>query len=205
MAFYTDQVFPRIMNRAMNTAHTREIRARVCRDLAGEVLEIGFGSGLNLPHLPPSVRRLHAVDPSVGGARLATTRISESPVPVELAGLDGQDLPFPDASMDAALSTWTLCSIPDAGRALREVRRVLRPGGRLHFVEHGRAPDEGVRRWQDRLNPVQRRIGCGCNLDRDIPALVRAAGFEVERLDEYYGMGGPRPFAAMYEGVGAPV
>ena len=205
MPFYADKVFPRLMNRAMDTARTREIRARVCAGLAGEVVEIGFGSGLNLPHLPREVTRLHAVDPSGGAARLAAARIAASAVQVQLAGLDGQELPLPDASMDAALSTWTLCSIPDPAQALREVRRVLRPGGRLHFVEHGRAPDEAVRRWQARLNPLQRRVACGCHLDRDIPALLQTAGLRVERLAEYYAQGEPRSFGALYEGVAAPV
>jgi ubiquinone/menaquinone biosynthesis C-methylase UbiE len=204
MAFYRDVVFPRIMNAAMNTATTREIRARVCEPLNGDVVEIGFGSGLNLPHLSRSVNVLHAVDPSHGAARLARRRISASPVPVDLAGLDGQALPFEDASMDAALSTWTMCTIDDPVRSLREVRRVLRPGGKLHFVEHGVAPDESVRRWQRRLNPIQNKAACGCHLDRDIPALLRQAGFRIERMDEYYGKGEPRPYGATYEGVAVP-
>lgn len=204
MAFYRDVAFPRIMNAAMNTKTTREIRACVCGQLSGNVLEIGFGSGLNLPHLPLSVNALHAVDPSLGAARLAGKRISASPVPVEMAGLDGQALPFEDASMDAALSTWTMCTIADPVKALREVRRVLRPGAKLHFVEHGVAPDESVRRWQSRLNPIQNKVGCGCHLNRDIPALIRLGGFQIERMDQYYGKGEPRPYGATYEGVAAP-
>jgi ubiquinone/menaquinone biosynthesis C-methylase UbiE len=205
MAFYRDFVFPRLMNAAMNTKSTREIRARVCEDLAGEVVEIGFGSGLNLPHLPPSVIRLYAVDPSVGAARLAADRFRASKVPVELAGPDGQALPFSDASMDAALSTWTLCTITDPVLALQEVRRVLRPGAKLHFVEHGEAPDEPVRRWQSRLNRIQNTVACGCNLNRDIPSLIEAAGFRIERLDQYYSKGEPRAYGATYEGVAVPV
>lgn len=204
MAFYRDVVFPRLMNVAMDTKNTREIRARVCEQLSGDVLEIGFGSGLNLPYVPRSVKALHAVDPSAGAARLATKRMHESPVPVEMAGLDGQALPFDDGSMDAALSTWTMCSIADPVKALREVRRVLRPGAKLHFVEHGIAPDEGVRRWQSRLNPLQNKIACGCHLNRDIPALIHTAGFQIERMDEYYSKGEPRPYGATYEGVAVP-
>ncbi len=154
MAFYRDRVFPRILDAALDNAETRKIRARVCAGLTGEVVEIGFGSGLNLPWLPESVSRLHAVEPSAGGVRLAAGRMQASRVPVVLAGLDGQALPLADGSVDSALSTWTLCSIPDPVRALREVGRVLRPGGRLHFVEHGAAPDNRVRRWQDRLDPL---------------------------------------------------
>lgn len=204
MAFYRDVVFPRVMNFALDTTNTREIRARVCAQLSGDVLEIGFGSGLNLPHLPHSVTALHAVDPSAGAARLATKRMHESPVRVEMAGQDGQALPFDDGCMDGALSTWTMCSIPDPVQALREVSRVLRPGAKLHFVEHGIAPDEGVRRWQSRLNPLQNRIGCGCHLNRDIPAVIQTAGFRIERLDEYYSKGEPRPYGATYEGVAVP-
>ena len=126
------------------------------------------------------------------------------PVKVEMAGLDGQSLPFADASADAVLSTWTLCSIPDAVAALREVRRVLRPGGALHFVEHGAAPEDGVRRWQDRLDPIQRRIGCGCHLNRDIPALIEAGGLSVQRLDSYYTKGEPKVFGWMFEGTAVP-
>ena len=143
---YRDVVFPRLVNLVMNTESAREIRQRVCAGLAGDVVEIGFGTGHNLPFLPPEVTRLRAVDTMQTGAKLAAGRIAASPVQVEMAGLDGQRLPFKDGSADAVLSTWTLCTIPDAVAALREVRRVLKPGGTLHFVEHGRAPDEGVAR-----------------------------------------------------------
>ena len=200
MGLYREQVFPRVMNAVMNTAQTRETRARVCAGLAGDVVEIGFGTGLNLPHLPPAVTRLRVVEPSGLGVRIAVERIAAAPFPVEVAGLDGQAMPFETGSADAVLCTWSLCSIPDAVSAVREARRVLRPGGRMRFVEHGRAPDDGVRRWQDRLNGIQRRVGCGCNLNRDIPALLLAGGMRVERLDTYYAQGEPRVFGSMYEG-----
>lgn len=201
MGVYRERVFPRLMNRLMNTKETRAIRTRVCAPLAGEVVEIGFGTGLNLPHLPPSVSVIRAVEPLGLGVALAAGRRGASPVPVEVSGLDGQSLPFEDGSADAVLCTWTLCSIPDAVAAVREVRRVLRPGAALHFVEHGRAPDEGVRRWQDRLNPVQQRVACGCNLNRDIPALLAAGGMRVEQLSTYYSKGEPKVFGATYEGT----
>jgi ubiquinone/menaquinone biosynthesis C-methylase UbiE len=204
MSFYRDHVFPHAMNVVMDNRQMRENRARVCSQLRGEVVEIGFGTGLNLPHLPATVTHLHAVDPSLVGARIAARRVDASGVPVTLAGLDGQALAFRADSFDAALSTWTLCSIPDAVAALRELRRVLRPTGRLHFIEHGRAPDERVRRWQARLNPVQRRVGAGCTLDRDVPALLEAAGFVVDRLEFSYSMGQPKVFGATYEGVAVP-
>jgi ubiquinone/menaquinone biosynthesis C-methylase UbiE len=201
MAFYREKVFPRIMNAAMDTPETRAARARVCDGLTGEVVEIGFGSGLNLPWLPAVVSRLHAVDPSPVAARLAADRIRDSHVAVEPAGLDGEALLLRDGSVDSALSTWTLCTVPDPVQALREIRRVLRPGGRLHFVEHGAAPDERVRRWQDRLNPVQNRVACGCNLNRDIPRLIASAGLRLERIDTYYLPREPRLLGSTYEGV----
>ena len=201
MGFYRERVFPRIMDVAMNTEAERAIRPRVCAPLAGEVLEIGFGSGLNLPHLPPAVTLVRAVEPLDRAFELSAQRRQASPVQVERSGVDGQTLPLDDASADAALSTWTLCSIPDAVAAIREVRRVLRPGGVLHFVEHGRAPDPSVRRWQDRFDPLQQRMACGCHLNRDIPALIAAGGMRVERLDTYYVEGNPKVIGATYEGA----
>jgi ubiquinone/menaquinone biosynthesis C-methylase UbiE len=204
MALYRDVVFPHVINLVMNTKVTREIRARVCSELKGEVVEIGFGTGLNVPHLPAGVTHVRAVDPMRTGARIAAKRVAASPVPVSLDGLDGQSLPFADHSADAVLSTWTLCSIPDVVAALQEVRRVLRPGGSLHFVEHGLAPEESVRRWQDRLNPLEQRIACGCNLNRDIPALIEQGGLRMERLDTYYTDGDPKVVGWTYEGVAVP-
>ena len=201
MSWYGDKVLPRCINVVMNTAQNRRIRQRVCAGLQGEVLEIGFGTGLNLPHVPPSVTRLYAVEPAALAVGLAAERIEASPVPVAVIGLDGQRIPLPDGSVDMALSTWTLCTIPDAVAAVREVRRVLRPGGELHFVEHGRSPDAPVRRWQDRLNGMQNRLAGGCNLNRDIRGLVEAGGLSVSRLDTFYAKGEPKAFGYLYEGV----
>jgi SAM-dependent methyltransferase len=203
VGWYEDRVLPHLINKVLDNKQTREIRRRVAAGLGGDVLEIGFGSGLNLPYLPPDVTGLKAVEPSATAAGLARSRIEASSAPVELIGLDGQRLPLADDSVDAALSTWTLCTIPDAVAAIREVRRVLRPGGTLHFVEHGIAPDAGVRKWQDRLNGVQQRIAGGCNLNRDIPAIIAAGGLTIRELDRYYGPGEPKPFGSLYEGVAA--
>ncbi len=200
MSFYGERVLPRVINVVMNTKQTRMIRARVCADLAGDVVEIGFGTGHNLPYLPAAVRSLRAVEPAGLGVRLAQDRIAAAGVPVQVIGLDGQDLPLEDESADAVLCTWSLCTIPDPGAAVREMRRVLRPGGQLHFVEHGRAPDEGVRRWQDRLNGIQQRMAGGCNLNRDIPAILASGGMRVTDLDTYYGKGEPKPYGYLYEG-----
>lgn len=203
MGFYGERVFPRAMNRLMNTKQTRGTRARVCAPLSGDIVEIGFGTGLNLPHLPPAVTVVLAVDPLERGRTLASRRIAASPVSVEFVGLDGQLLPLADDSADAALSTWTLCSIPDPVAAVREINRVLRPGGTLHFVEHGCSPDPGVRKWQRRLNPIQRRIACGCNLDRDIPSILKDGGLSVDTLNTYYMKGSPKILGWTFEGVAA--
>lgn len=201
MTFYRDRVLPHIINAVMDTKQTRAIRQRVCADLGGDVLEIGFGTGHNLPYLPSGVTRLLAVEPSNRSVALAKDRIDKAAVAVDVVGLDGQRLPVPDASVDAVLCTWSLCTIPDAVAAVQEVRRVLRPGGTFHFVEHGAAPDASVRRWQDRLNGMQNHIGGGCNLNRDIAAIVEAGGMRIGRLDRYYSKGEPKAFGAMYEGV----
>jgi SAM-dependent methyltransferase len=201
--FYGRLVFPRIMNAVMNTAETRRIRAEVCEPLSGEVLEIGFGSGHNLPFLPSSVTRLLAVDPMEEGRKLAARRLAATGVDVEFVGSDGQSIDLPDQSVDAALSTWTLCSIPDAVAAVRQIARVLRPGGVLHFVEHGVSPDVKVERWQHRLNPIQNRLACGCNIQRDIPALIEEGGMTIESLDRFYAKGSPKVLGWTFQGRAA--
>jgi ubiquinone/menaquinone biosynthesis C-methylase UbiE len=200
MGFYDDQVVPRFTDLVMRRGELTPIRARVAASLDGDVLEVGFGSGLNVPHYPPAVNRVQAVDPATIGRKLAADRVASSSVPVEYVDLDGQALSLPSASVDHVLTTWTLCSIPDVDRALREIRRVLRPGGLFHFVEHGRSPDSRVAGWQDRLTPLQRRLAGGCHLNRPIDQLVRNSGLELLRLENYYAKG-PRPFGYMFEGV----
>ena len=204
MGWYREQVVPRIVDVACDAGPAvREVRARVCAGLAGEVVEIGMGSGLNAPHYPASVTRVAGVEPSDVAWRLARPRIAATPVTVERAALDGQSLPFPDDSFDCALSTWTMCTIPDLGAALAELRRVLRPGGTLHFVEHGLAPDERVARWQRRLDPLQQRLFGGCHLDRRILEAVEDAGFTPGRVEVFYQEGTPRVFGAETLGVAA--
>jgi ubiquinone/menaquinone biosynthesis C-methylase UbiE len=200
VSFYHDQVLPRLINVALTGRDVVRIRRRVAVGLSGEVLEIGFGSGLNVPHYPSAVSRVRAVDPATTGRKLAASRVAACPVPVEYIGLDGQNLPLEADSVDHVLVTWTLCTIPHPDIALGEMRRVLRPGGELHFAEHGRSPEADVARWQDRITPVQRRVFGGCHINRQIDQLLSEAGFEVKRLDNYY-MRGPKPLGYMFEGV----
>ncbi len=199
MSFYADQVLPRMIDFACGRAPIDRVRERVSQGLHGEVLEIGFGSGLNLPHLPAAVTKLHAVDPSETGRKLARKRIAKSPVSIAWSGLDGQNLELPDASVDCALSTFTLCTVPDLERTLHEVHRVLRPNGAFHFLEHGRSPDASVARWQDRLTPWHRRVVGGCELNRSIVDQLRAAGFCIDSLQNYY-LPGPKFSTYIYEG-----
>jgi ubiquinone/menaquinone biosynthesis C-methylase UbiE len=200
MGFYSDQILPRISDVLMATKEFEPIRARVAQELAGDVLEVGFGSGLNVPHYPRVVRRVQAVDPATLGRKLAAKRLANSPVLVEFIGTDGQRLPVETGSVDHVLATWTLCTIPRPERALAEIHRVLRPGGKFHFVDHGRSPEPKEARWQDRLTPIQRRVAGGCHLNRPIRELVEAAGFELSKLENYYASG-PKPLGYLYEGV----
>ena len=186
MGIWTDRVVPHLTDRALRTEEIGELRAEACAGLRGRVLELGFGSGLNLRHLPPEVTSVSAVEPADEGWALSESRRRRSHVRVERSGLDGQALAEAEASFDSVLVTFSLCTIPDPAAALAEVRRVLRPGGRLHFLEHGLSPDPGVARWQARLEPVQRRVFAGCHLTRDMPALVIAAGLDLETVRTEY-------------------
>jgi ubiquinone/menaquinone biosynthesis C-methylase UbiE len=200
MGLWTTYVVPRIADRSLSTPQISQIRQRVCAGLVGEVVEIGFGSGLNVPHYPPAVHQVHAVEPSDVGWQLAASRRAAAPVPVVRSGLDGQRLPFANGSFDSALSTFTMCTIPDLTAALGELRRVLRPGGAVHFLEHGRAPDASVQRWQRRIEPLYSPLAGGCRLSRPIDDLLTGAGFALERIARQYEAGAPRPFGYFYEG-----
>lgn len=199
-AFWEAQVVPRIVDKACGVRPIAEVRARVADGLRGQVVEIGFGSGLNLPHLPAAVDRLLAVDPATTGRRLASERLAGCRVPVDFVGLDGQDLALDDQSADMALSTFTLCTIPDVSLALGELHRVLRPGGELHFLEHGLSPDAPVAKWQHRLTPVQRRVAGGCHFNRRIDRLLIASGFVIATMHNHY-LKGPKTSGYLYEGV----
>ena len=201
MGIYDERVLPRIINLACNVKPLRPLRERVCGGLHGQVVEVGFGSGLNIPYYPPEVSGVAAIEPADTGWTLAAKRLAGSGVPIERKGLDGQSLPLADDSADAALSTFTLCTIPDVEAALLEIRRVLKPGGALHFLEHGLAPDESVRRWQHRLEPMQKRLFGGCHLTRPVAELLTKAGFTVTEIDTFYEKSAPKPWGAASLGV----
>lgn len=200
MGFYEDQVLPRVIDLALGGKALGKLRKRALAELSGTVVEIGFGSGTNVPYYPDAVARVFAVDPALVGRKLAAKRLARSPVAVEYVGLDGASIPLDDSSMDYALSTWTLCTVPDVDAALGELRRVLRPGGRLVFLEHGLSDDPKVAHRQHRFNPIQQRIAGGCNIDRDPAASIAAAGFEMEHLDNFV-ISGPKIMNYMYAGT----
>jgi SAM-dependent methyltransferase len=203
MGFYSQRVVPRVLDKACGMKAVYPLRERVCAGLTGEVIEVGFGSGSNVAFYPATVRQVTAVEPSDVAWRLATKRIAASGVSVQRAGLDGQCLPFDGASFDAALSTWTMCTIPDAVTALQELRRVLKPGAPLHFLEHGLAPDPKVQRWQHRFDPLQGRLFAGCSLSRPIVDLLNQAGFTIKEIDVFYEEGTPKFLGADSLGVAA--
>lgn len=200
MGFYRYQVLPRLMNVLMANEDLAQVRERVASGLSGTVLEIGFGSGLNVPYYPLAVDHVLALDPATLGRQLAAERVARSHV--RLTYLDARDglLRLADESIDHILVTWTICSITDVPAVLGEARRALRPGGGLHFAEHGRSPEPKVARWQDRLNPLQRALAGGCNLDRPIDRLIEESGFHMAQLDNFY-VKGLRVLNYMYEGV----
>ncbi len=203
MGLYQDHVLPRLIHLSMRQRNLAAYRARVIPAAQGCVLEIGIGSGLNLPYYGTTVERVIGLDPSPQLLAMAREAARRTSIPLEFVEKSAEAIPLYNRSIDTVVTTWTMCSIPDAQRALGEMRRILKPEGRLLFVEHGRSPDPGVRRWQDRLTPVWRRIGGGCHLNRAIGELIEGAGFRIERMEMGY-MRGPKPMAYMYEGVARP-
>jgi ubiquinone/menaquinone biosynthesis C-methylase UbiE len=199
MGIYSDHILPRITNWGMGAAFIGEERKKCLTNVSGRVLEIGFGSGHNLPYYPAEVTSVVAIDPSRVGAKLARKRILMAPFPVDYMPLEGEKIFAPDASFDSVVSTFTLCTIPDVASALRQLRRVLKPTGRFFFLEHGRSSDPGVERIQKLLNGVQKRVFGGCHLTRDVEGLIREAGFEVSTIEKYYGKG-PKFTSCLYRG-----
>jgi SAM-dependent methyltransferase len=201
MRFYSQVVFPWLCDLVLDRAALAEQRRRLLAGAGGRILEIGFGTGLNLPWYPAPVRRITAVDPNAGMGRLARKRIGRTGIAVDLRAAGAERLPFAAGEFDCVVSTLTLCSIDRVHEALGEVYRVLRPGGHFLFLEHGRSPDAAVRKWQRRLNWLGARLGDGCRLDRDIGALVAAQPFAAVVADEFYLGGVPRTHGYLYRGT----
>lgn len=202
MGFYDNHILPRVLDLAMKRSALAEQREWVMKEVRGQVLEVGFGSGLNLPYYPREVRTLSAVEPNTAMRNRAMKRIEKSgrTVSVIARGIDKKQF-LPDGSFDTIVSTWTMCTIADPAAALKEIYRLLKPGGRFLFVEHGLAPDEEVVRWQKRFNRVTQKWGGGCHLDRDIDAIVRASKLQIEKLDKFYLTSGLRAGAYTYRGI----
>jgi ubiquinone/menaquinone biosynthesis C-methylase UbiE len=203
MGIYASRVLPHLLDLAMRNEQATRYRRAVVPAASGRVLEIGAGSCLNLPFYGAGVTRLHALEPSEAMLAMARAKASTVRFPVDFIASPAEAIPLPGASIDTVVTTWSLCTIPDAGTALREAKRVLAPGGTLLFVEHGRAPDAPVERWQRRLDPVWCRIAGGCHLDRRIDLLIRGSGFRIVELEKAY-LKGPRPFTYTYRGRAMP-
>jgi len=204
MGLYAKYVLPRLIDAVMRDEETARLRAAWVPRASGDVLEVGIGSGLNLPFYSPEVRRVYGVDPSLELQRLARQRASGARVRIEFLPQSAEEvLPLDSGSIDTVVVTWSLCSIPDTSKALGQMKRVLKPDGRLIFLEHGRAPDPGVVAWQDWITPIFKRIGGGCHLNRKIDDLIGAAGFHISELTTGY-QPGPRPFTYTYQGLARP-
>ena len=201
MSLYRHHVFPWVLELVMNQRVFRKLRHEVLAPATGRVLEIGFGTGINLPHYPQGTRRIVGVDSNPGMTRLARRRADASHIEVEHHQLSAEALPFDTGSFDTVVSTFTLCSIPDLQQALTEVRRVLKPGGEFLYLEHGLSPDEAVARWQRRINPAWKVVGDGCHLDRDPTAELQRAGFAIERVRNFYLPHGTKFAGYMYLGA----
>jgi ubiquinone/menaquinone biosynthesis C-methylase UbiE len=203
MGFYSDIVLPKLCDLAMRNKQLVPFRERVIGAAEGRVLEIGVGSGRNLPFYRPPVREVLALEPAPRLMSMARSASRATNMPVSFLEASAEVIPLHQHSVDTVVTTWTLCSIPRAAAALAEMRRVLRPGGKLLFVEHGIAPDEGVRRWQDRLTPAWQCICGGCHLNRPIRSMIEGAGFRIDRIETGY-IPGPKPMTFMYEGSARP-
>ena len=203
MSWYEERILPHMINFACSASPNQKQRQKIVPEAEGEILEIGFGSGLNVPYYDRSkIRKIWALEPSAGMRRKARPALAETDMDIEFIDLPGEQIPLDDNSVDTILMTYTLCTIPDTKAALEGMRRVLRPGCRLLFCEHGRAPDENVRRWQDRLNPAWSRIAGGCNMNRDIPALINEGGFAI-KVDERMYIPGAKVLCYNYWGSAA--
>lgn len=201
MGLYATQIFPRLMDWVMARPAFSQLRESLLQLASGEVLEIRFGTGLNLRHYPTTITRLSIVDPATLLPAKVARRMAAAPYPIQTTHVTAENLPFPDQQFETVVSTWTLCTIPDPVLALHEVGRVLKPGGRFLFLEHGRSDDRTIAVWQDRLNPIQNVMGCGCHLNRQIDRLITQSGLTIAHLDRFNMQGVPRLVGEMYRGT----
>ena len=201
MGFYANKIIPLFYDRSMDKPHIREARKKILKDVSGKVLEIGFGTGLNLPFYPPSVTKIMMIDKNPGMNKKAQERISASSIEVESKVLDGENLPFADNTFDSVVSTYTLCSMKNIEQSLREIIRVLKREGKFFFQEHGLAEDPKVQKWQNRLNPLQKFLADGCNLNRNFRDLLAEAGFQFVEYQNYYMEKDPKTHGYIYEGI----
>ena len=201
MGFYENRVLPHVIELACGTKPISKQREKIVPRAEGRVLEVGMGSGHNIPFYDPDrVEMVWGLEPSEGMRRKAQVRLAQAPFEVEWLDLPGEEIPLDDDSADTVLLTFTLCTIPDYRVALAQMRRVLKPGGRLLFSEHGAAPDSGVRKWQDRVNPIWKKVAGGCNINRQVPEAIKEAGFAIQELDTMYLPGTPSIAAFQYWG-----
>jgi ubiquinone/menaquinone biosynthesis C-methylase UbiE len=200
MGFYSQVIFPICLDWAMSDPVVSQYRQEVLSNVSGEVLEIGFGTGLNLSYYPPQIHKLVTVDPNPGMNRRARKRIEESNIIVDNRVLSGEDLPFEDASFDSVVSTWTLCSIPNVERAIAQIERVLKPKGKFFFIEHGLSNEPNIRVWQNRLTPIQKVIADGCHFNRNIEQIIKEK-FNIVTLEKFYMPNTPKFVGYLYKGV----
>jgi ubiquinone/menaquinone biosynthesis C-methylase UbiE len=201
MNFYSQRIFPRIMDMVLSTGEFTELRKSLLAEVSGDVFEIGFGTGLNLPHYPSNVKRITTVDPNSGARRLAERRIAQSGIEVVHLPLNGEHLELPDESFNSVVCTFTLCSIADVDSAMSEMRRILRSGGRMYFVEHGLSDDPRIQWWQHKLNPLNKIVGDGCHLNRIPTTTISNSGLRMERFDTFYLKKAPKYGGFIYRGV----
>jgi len=201
MKFYSQRIFPRVMDMVLSTSEFSELRKSLLGEVSGNVFEIGFGTGLNLPHYPSNVRRITTVDPNPGARRIAERRIAQSPIEVVHLSLNGQPLDLPDESFNSIVCTFTLCSIADVDSAMLEMRRILRTGGRMFFLEHGLSDDPRIQWWQHKLNPLNKIVGDGCHLNRIPTTTISNSGLRIDRLDTFYLKKAPKYGGFIYRGV----
>ena len=200
MGLYSNLVIPYCIDLAMSGETLKQYRQQLLEDVSGEILEIGFGTGLNLPHYPDSVQKITTIDPNPGMKKVARSRIAASGIDVDNRVLNGESLPMADASFDSVVCTWTLCSIPQANQAVSEVYRLLKPGGKFFFIEHGISQDRAIQIWQNRLTPIQKIIADGCHLNRNIQDIVQQK-FNNVTVKQFYAPKLPKVIGYMYQGI----